>query len=126
RDYYQVGPVEQYLMASGRAYFRGLSYEDLHRLQFDLETTSLEPRNGRIFLISVRDSRGLAVVLEAPRPEDEARIIAELCALIRERDPDVIENHNLFGFDLPFLEQRTSVLCRDNNVLYQTIKCCTR
>src|SRR5579871_5602985 len=56
RDYYQVGPVEQYLMASGRVYFRGLSYEDLHRLQFDLETTSLEPRNGRIFLISVRDS----------------------------------------------------------------------
>ena len=32
RDYYQVGPVEQYLMASGRVYFRGLSYEDLHRL----------------------------------------------------------------------------------------------
>src|SRR5579859_4598528 len=110
QDYYSVGPVEQYLMASGRVYFRGLSYEDLHRLQFDLETTSLEPQNGRIFLISVRDSRGLAVILEAPRPEDEARIIAELCTLIRERDPDVIENHNLFGFDLPFLEQRAAVL----------------
>ena len=109
-DYYQVGPVEQYLMTSGRVYFQGLSYEDLHRLQFDLETTSLEPRNGRIFLISVRDSRGLTKILDAPRPEDEARIIAELCALIRERDPDVIENHNLFGFDLPFLEQRAAVL----------------
>ena len=118
RDYYQVGPVEQYLMASGRVYFRGLSYEDLHRLQFDLETTSLEPRNGRIFLISVRDSRGLAKILEAPHPEDEARIIAELCALIRECDPDVIENHNLFGFDLPFLEQRAAALCSDNNVRY--------
>ena len=62
-DYHQVGPVEQYLMASGRVYFRGLGYEDLHRLQFDLETTSLEPRNGRIFLISLRDSRGLERVL---------------------------------------------------------------
>jgi len=110
QDYYSVGPVEQYLMSSGRVYFRGLSYKDLHRLQFDLETTSLEPQNGRIFLISVRDSRGLAMILEAPRPEDEARIIAELCALIRERDPDVIENHNLFGFDLPFLEQRAAAL----------------
>src|ERR1700730_325904 len=88
-DYHQVGPVEQYLMSSGRVYFRGLSYEDLHRLQFDLETTSLEPQNGRIFLISVRDSRGLSTILEAPRPENEARIIADLCALIRERDPDV-------------------------------------
>ena len=39
-------------------------------------------RDGRIFLISVRDSRGLAKMLEAPHPEDEARIIDELCALI--------------------------------------------
>jgi DNA polymerase, archaea type len=37
-------------------------------------------------------------------------LISKLCALIRERDPDVIENHNLFGFDLPFLEHRASVL----------------
>ena len=32
--------------------------------------------------------------------------------LIRERDPDVIENHNLFGFDLPFLEQRAAAVQR--------------
>ena len=108
-EYYQVGPVEQYLMSSGRVYFRGLSYENLHRLQFDLETTSLDPRLGRIFMVAVRDSRGLATALEARQPEDEARLIADLCALIRERDPDVIENHNLFGFDLPFLEQRAAV-----------------
>ncbi|GAC1565020.1 MAG: hypothetical protein NVS3B14_01450 [Ktedonobacteraceae bacterium] len=60
-------------------------------------------------MISIRDNRGLASILEAPQPEDEVRVIADLCALIRERDPDVIENHNLFGFDLPFLEQRASV-----------------
>ncbi|MDQ6659468.1 MAG: ribonuclease H-like domain-containing protein, partial [Chloroflexota bacterium] len=108
-SYYRVGPVEQYLMASGRAYFRGMAYDDLHRLQFDLETTALDPHRGRIFLIALRDSRGLALILDAPQPEDEARIITDLCALIRERDPDVIENHNLFGFHLPFLEQRAAV-----------------
>ncbi len=108
-DYYRVGPVEQYLMQSGRVYFRGLAYEDLHRLQFDLETTALDPHRGRIFLVAVRDSRGLATTLEAPRAEDEAQLIADLCTLIRLRDPDVIENHNLFGFDLPFLEQRAAV-----------------
>ena len=107
--YYRVGPVEQYLMLSGRVYFRGLNYEDLHRLQFDLETTSLDPHRGRIFLIAVKDSRGLATVLEAPSQEDEPRVIRELCALIQKHDPDVIENHNLFGFDLPFLEHRAHV-----------------
>jgi len=109
-SYYWVGAVEQYLMSSGRVYFRGLSYGDLHRLQFDLETTSLSPKRGRIFLVSVLDSRGFSAVLEAPEPDDEAKLIADLCALIRERNPDVIENHNLFGFDLPFLYERAQQL----------------
>ena len=108
--YYRVGPVEQYLMLSGRVYFRGMVYDDLHRLQFDLETTALDPHRGRIFMVSLRDNRGLATTLEAPTPGEEAVLITRLCALIRERDPDVIENHNLFGFDLPFLEQRAEVL----------------
>jgi DNA polymerase, archaea type len=108
--YYQVGPVEQYLMQTGRVYFRGLAYEDLHRLQFDLETTALDPHRGRIFLISVRDSRGFSAILEAPRPEDEGHVIAELCELIRQRDPDILENHNLFSFDLQFLEYRAKEL----------------
>ena len=55
-QYYQVGAVEQYLMASGKVCFRGMTYADVHRLQFDLETTSLSPRHGRIFLVAVRDS----------------------------------------------------------------------
>ena len=109
-DYYRVGPVEQYLMLTGRVYFRGMSYQELHRLQFDLETTALDPHRGRIFMVAIRDSRGLATTLEAATPEDEARLIADLCALIRERDPDIIENHNLFGFDLLFLEERASKL----------------
>jgi DNA polymerase elongation subunit (family B) len=108
-EYYRVGPVEQYLMQTGLVYFRGLAYADLHRLQFDLETTALDPSRGRIFLVAIRDICGLATTLDAPAPEDEPRLIAELCALIRERDPDVIENHNLFGFDLAFLEQRAAV-----------------
>lgn len=117
-EYYRVGPVEQYLMLSGRTYFRGLTYDDLHRLQFDLETTALDPHRGRIFMVAIRDNRGLATTLDAPSPGDEAQLITDLCTLIREHDPDVIENHNLFGFDLPFLEQRALVLCTNNNVRY--------
>src|SRR3989440_1384670 len=108
--YYQVGPVEQYLILTGRVYFRGLVYDDLHRLQFDLETTSLNPERGRIFLVAIQDNRGFSTILEAQSPEHEARLISDLCVLIRERDPDIIENHNLFGFDLPFLQKRAAAL----------------
>jgi DNA polymerase elongation subunit (family B) len=87
-----------------------LAYADLHRLQFDLETTSLDPAHGRIFMVAIHDSQGFSAVLEAPAPADEKALIIELCRLIRQRDPDVIENHNLFGFDLPFLEKRAQTL----------------
>src|SRR5258706_1827356 len=108
--YYQVGPVEQYLMQTGRVYFRGLAYEDLRRLQFDLETTALDPHRGRIFLIAIRDSRGFATTLEARSPDDEAEMIAKFCQIVRDRDPDIVENHNFFSFDLQFLEYRAEAL----------------
>src|SRR5438132_7756245 len=88
-DYYRVGPIEQYLMLTGKVYFRGLNYDQLHRLQFDLETTALDPHRGRIFMVAICDSRGFSRTLEAPTPDDEADLIRRLCELIRERDPDV-------------------------------------
>jgi DNA polymerase, archaea type len=101
-------PEEQYLVATGRAYFRDLSFDQLHRLQFDLETTGLDPSRDRIFMVSVRGPTGVSEVLEAHGTDDaaEADLIRRLVATIRAADPDVIENHNLHGFDLPFLDRR--------------------
>ena len=36
----------------------------------------------------------------------EAELIRRLVARVQAADPDVIENHNLHGFDLPFLDRR--------------------
>ena len=38
--------------------------------------------------------------------ESEHAALKRLTSLIKERDPDVIEGHNLFKFDLPFLVAR--------------------
>jgi DNA polymerase elongation subunit (family B) len=105
-------PEEQYLVATGRAYFRNLSFDQLHRLQFDLETTGLDPARDRIFMVSVRGPTGATQVLEAHGTDDtaEADLIRRLVATIRAADPDVIENHNLHGFDLPFLDRRARFL----------------
>lgn len=105
-------PEEQYLVASGRTYFRGLSFDQLRRLQFDLETTGLDPAVCRVFLISVRDPEGRTQVLEARDDSDaaEAELIRRLTDVVRAADPDVIENHNLHGFDLPFLDARAERL----------------
>lgn len=106
-EYYTVGLSEQYLMQTGRAYFRGLEYKDLTRLQFDLETTGLSAdAGGQIFMIAVRDSGGFEAVLEG----DEAQMLRDLASIVQTLDPDVLENHNLCGFDLPFLEARGRAL----------------
>ena len=105
-------PEEQYLVATGRTYFRDLSFDQLRRLQFDLETTGLHPSRDRIFMIAVRDPTGATEVLEARARGDaaEADLIRRLVAKVQAADPDVIENHNLHGFDLPFLDRRARIL----------------
>ena len=107
-----LSPEEQYLVATGRTYFRGLTYDHLNRLQFDLETTGLDPRTARIFMVAVRDTTGQSRVLEVTADGDaaEADLIRRLLEVIAAADPDVIENHNLHGFDLPFLDRRARIL----------------
>ena len=105
-------PEEQYLVASGRTYFRRLAFDELHRMQIDLETTGLDPGRDRIFMVAVRDPTGATDVLEASGEGDagEADLIRRLVARVQAADPDVIENHNLHGFDLPFLDRRARIL----------------
>ena len=105
-------PEEQYLVATGRTYFRDLPFDDLRRAQFDLETTGLSPETSRIFLVAVRDPDGEVSVLEATGEGDaeEAELLRRLVHALAAGDPDIIENHNLHGFDLPFLARRAELL----------------
>src|SRR5437588_514027 len=78
-------PEEQYLVASGRTYFRGLAFDDLRRMQFDLETTGLDPARDRIFMVAVRDPDGRVGTIEGP----EADLVRRLARTVAECDPDV-------------------------------------
>ena len=108
RELLQLPPEEQYLVASGRTYFGGLAFDDLRRLQFDIETTGLDPRHDEVFLIAARLPDGRVTLLERQGDDaaSERRLLGELEGVVRDVDPDVIENHNLHGFDLPFLDTR--------------------
>jgi DNA polymerase I len=107
-------PEEQYLVATGRTYFRSLIFDDLHRLQFDLETTGLDAEKDAIFLIAIATNRGLQQALDIGNAEltnvSEIALIRSFCKIVQDADPDVIENHNLLGFDLPFIIRRAQIL----------------
>src|SRR5260370_41103810 len=69
--------------------------------------------NDHIMSIALSDNTGweeLIVVDPNNVEESERNALRRLTALIKERDPDVIEGHNLFRFDLPYLVGRAKKL----------------
>ncbi len=103
--------VEQYLVATGRTLFKGLVFDDLRRLQVDIETLGLDPRepSGRVITAAVRLAHLGSVFEEHLVLETtEADLLLRLSEMISNLDPDVIEGHNIFNFDLPFLAERAT------------------
>jgi DNA polymerase elongation subunit (family B) len=106
-------PVHQYLVATGRTSFDGLAFADLRRLALDIEVLTSEghefpsaARPGdRIIAIALAGTDGFRHVVRGDRL-DERQMLEECTRIIRERDPDVIEGHNVFRFDLEYLEAR--------------------
>ena len=106
-------PVEQHLMLSGSTCFMGLELGDLVRMQIDIETyiskgfefPSAAREGDRVVAISISDSTGFERLLRGTEM-DERAMLEELVRVVSERDADVIEGHNLFRFDLEYLETR--------------------
>jgi DNA polymerase I len=100
--------AKQFLIAGGYTLFKGMAFDDVVRMQIDIETMSLDPMavGAGIFLISVSDTRGFQTVLSGT----EATMLRDLLAIVAERDPDVIEGHNFYSFDAPYILARCADL----------------
>ncbi len=105
--------VHQFLLRSGKSSFLGMSLGDLRRMAVDIEVTTApgfefpnaRRESDRIIAIAMADSSGWSTVLSGATMS-EAELLAECSRLIRERDPDVLEGHNIFRFDLEYMEAR--------------------
>ncbi len=131
RDFFAfTDPVQHYLTATGRTLFKDLPFEELKRLQ--IEVLSFEDTaavggaaagvgdagaavsdrgysGSHIMGIAVSDNTGweeLLIVDPKSVEESERNALRRLTSLVKERDPDVIEGHDLFRFDLPYLVSR--------------------
>src|SRR3989441_2325354 len=113
RDFFAfTDPVQHYLTATGRTLFKDLPFEELKRMQIEVLSFS-EGANDHIMSIALSDNSGweeLIIVDLKKTEESERSAIKRVTSLIKERDPDVIEGHNLFRFDLPYLVARAKNL----------------
>lgn len=79
-------PVQQFLLGTGKTLFKGMEWTELRRMQIALEADG----------ISLSDHTGWTETLGRSD-------FKKLNELIAERDPDVIEGHDLFKKTLPAL-----------------------
>ena len=113
--YLTATPEEQYLISTGKRYFKGYNdYDETLRMIFDLETTGLDTKNDKIEQIGVRFNRPVKYkgkafnferVFAVEGETEEERATSEMEAIrnfllcIAIFKPDIITGHNSENFD---------------------------
>ncbi len=108
-------PWESQCLLQGRErLYADMTFGELRRCQLDIETSSekggfSDARNpgDRVLAIGLRvNGENRMLVLAEETDAAEKQLLVELNAALDELDPDVIEGHNIFKFDLDFLRLR--------------------
>lgn len=108
--------VQQLFMLGQFRLFRGMNFNEMKRLQFDIETLTSEGfefpnparKDDKIIIISMSDNTGWEKLISLENMT-EKELLQEFVDTVIERDPDVLEGHNIFRFDLPFIETRAKM-----------------
>ena len=109
-------PYESQWLLQRRARLYGdMHFADVRRCQLDIETGAAV--SGAFSNAANADDRVLAIGLQCGARQElltlrdetddgEKRLLIAFNDLLREIDPDIVEGHNIFKFDLDYLRQR--------------------
>ena len=112
-DVYSISNlVESYMVRNGYTYFKGMKISEVSVLSFDIETTGLDPKldDARVLLISntYRNNKGVITrkLFSLDDYENDAEMIEDWCSWVRKMNASILLGHNIFSFDLPYLNHR--------------------
>ena len=102
---------ESSLIHTGATYYKDMKPSDLAVLSFDIETTGLDPNHpdAKVLLISNtfrHNGKTTKKLFAYDEYDDEGYMIQNWCEWVETINPDCIIGHNIFGFDLPYLNTR--------------------
>lgn len=113
-------PLEsQFLLQKRRRIYEGLTFGKLRRCQLDIETAAVGEDHfsdaaspgDRVLAIGLRFGERVELIeLAADTDDAERALLQRFNAVLAEEDPDTLEGHNLFKFDLDYLRQRAKRL----------------
>lgn len=116
RDIENIGSLEnQYLLEHNQRMFQGMGFNELRRCQCDIETGCSIPESfsnahrpeDRVLAIGLKMGEvSQYLVLEEFSAEGERTLFEEFNKTLQQLDPDIIEGHNFFKFDLEYLRIR--------------------
>ena len=123
KEYIAVSPVEQYMIQTGRRMFKGYDdYDDLLRMEWDLETEGLDPQINAISQIGIRTNKGYERIITITgegeeKQKNELKAICEFFEIIKELQPDIITGHNTENFDWNFIDVKAYIRRKKNKFL---------
>ncbi len=105
--------VQQALIQHQIRLFAGMTFAQVRRMQIDIETlcpdgydfSNAERENDAICIIGMCDNTGWECTLSLDQMS-EKEMLEKFVETVQERNPDILEGHNFFRFDLPYLETR--------------------
>lgn len=107
----------QFLLVKGLRMFKGMRFQDLKSLQLDIETRSTggfpnpERQGDRIIAVGLSGEGGNKILEIADFTDSaERELLENLSDEILSRNPDTIEGHNIFKFDLDYILTRSKLL----------------
>ena len=112
KEYIVVNPIEQFMIQTGKRQFKTYDdYDQLIRLEFDLETEGLDPQKDCISQIGIRTNKGFEKIIPIlgkgeEKLTNEIRGLEEFFKVIKQIEADVITGHNIENFDWWFIDER--------------------
>ncbi len=108
RDFYTVyDDKEAAMVLHGFGYFQGMKVKDVSVLSFDIEATTLGHNSKSKVLLISNTFRSGDVVSERlfcfDDYDSQAEMLDDWCNWVRQMNPSVMVGHNIFGYDIPYL-----------------------